>query len=285
VVVFPEGQVREASFENTEESAQPQIASRTNETPTRRFSGEVIRIVETVSYNNGDSYNSDSYSSADSYNSADASQDPNVLQTAFEEPQSDERDAIARADSGSQTPDRFEASSQARALRPAEASPGPSASPRPTTQVVWVEPSRTDPAPGEYSSRAQESSATGSTTIDSEPVDAAMVEPVTADTAMVETPTAPMHLQASYGYDKTYAWLKGKLERSRLDGTWKLRYIPISGETDRFGGSVVLADSSQLDGYSVGDFIAVEGHLGNHDSNSSGFAPVYQALRIKSLAR
>ena len=36
-----------------------------------------------------------------------------------------------------------------------------------------------------------------------------------------------------YGYDPQYKWLRGKLEYSEREGRWKLRYIPVHGETRR----------------------------------------------------
>lgn len=93
-------------------------------------------------------------------------------------------------------------------------------------------------------------------------------------------PTRPAN-HASYGHDPDYAWLKGRLEYSNIDRRWKLRYIPIDGETDSHGGSVVLADSELLTGFASGDFIAVQGKLGGR--SSTAFAPDYEVTRIKRL--
>ena len=93
-------------------------------------------------------------------------------------------------------------------------------------------------------------------------------------------PTRPAN-HASYGHDPNYGWLKGRLEYSNIDRRWKLRYIPIDGETDSHGGSVVLADSELLTGFASGDFIAVQGKLGGR--SSTAFAPDYEVTRIKRL--
>lgn len=87
--------------------------------------------------------------------------------------------------------------------------------------------------------------------------------------------------RASYGHDPGYAWMKGKLEYSRIDRRWKLRYIPIDGETDEHGGSVLLPDSPLLDGFEPGDFIAVQGALAGEAS--AGYAPPYELSRVKRL--
>ncbi len=84
-----------------------------------------------------------------------------------------------------------------------------------------------------------------------------------------------MGARSSYQYDPAYRWLKGKLEYSRADRTWKLRYIPITGETDKFGGSVILEDSPKLDGFQAGDVVTVQGALGREDLDHAGFAPIY----------
>ncbi len=91
--------------------------------------------------------------------------------------------------------------------------------------------------------------------------------------------------RARYGYDPQYKWLKGKLEYSQRDRRWKLRYIPISGETDDYGGSVVLDDESRLSGYERGDFIKVHGQIGRAAEEEKGFAPDFQISRVVPVDR
>jgi hypothetical protein len=64
---------------------------------------------------------------------------------------------------------------------------------------------------------------------------------------------------AAYGYDADYATLRGKLEYSVTTRRWKLNYLPPEGPIDEFGGSVVLPDPSQLNGFEAGDFVTVQG--------------------------
>lgn len=88
--------------------------------------------------------------------------------------------------------------------------------------------------------------------------------------------------KAGYGYDPNYAWLRGRLEYSQVDRRWKLRYIPIDGETDDYGGSVVLPDPSVLSGCERGDFIEVRGKPGEAPTDTQkGFAPVYHVTQVK----
>ena len=86
-----------------------------------------------------------------------------------------------------------------------------------------------------------------------------------------------------YGYDPQYRWLKGELEYSQIDRRWKLRYIPIDGATDKFGGSVVLSDSTLLEGHKRGDFVEVRGRLGQLAPEQQGFAPSYELTNVKRL--
>lgn len=90
--------------------------------------------------------------------------------------------------------------------------------------------------------------------------------------------------RASYGYDPEYRWLRGKLEYSQIDRHWKLRYIPVDGATDQFGGSVVLPDPKVLSGCQRGDFIEVRGQLGQQNSKNS-YAPTYEVAEVKRLAQ
>ncbi len=96
-----------------------------------------------------------------------------------------------------------------------------------------------------------------------------------------DTPTG-FTPQPNYGHNPDYKQLRGKLEYSQIDRRWKLRYIPIDGRTDRYGGSVVLTDTSLLSGCERGDFIEVHGQIGRHDPKR-GFAPTYQADEVKRL--
>lgn len=99
--------------------------------------------------------------------------------------------------------------------------------------------------------------------------------------AVYEQP-AQFAAQARYGYDPEYRWLRGRLEYSAIDRRWKLRYIPIDGQTDRYGGSVILADEALLAGCERGQFVEVQGHVGKHDPRA-GFAPEYVVSALKRL--
>lgn len=88
--------------------------------------------------------------------------------------------------------------------------------------------------------------------------------------------------RAGYGYDLDYAWVRGKLEYSEIDRCWKLRYIPVDGETDRYGGSMALPDASVLTGCERGDFVEIHGRVGHQDLKK-GYAPTYEVAEVKRL--
>ena len=90
--------------------------------------------------------------------------------------------------------------------------------------------------------------------------------------------------QTFYGRAPDYGWLRGKLEYSQIDRLWKLRYIPVDGKTDEFGGSVVFADTAALAGLERGDFVEVRGQVGKQ-APKNGFAPTYQVAQAERLGK
>lgn len=86
---------------------------------------------------------------------------------------------------------------------------------------------------------------------------------------------------ASFSHHTSYSWLRGKLEYSTAGRRWKLRYIPIDGQTDTFGGSVVLPDSPQLEQFKPGQLVTVEGAIGNSPAEHGSFSPIYELRSIK----
>ena len=80
-----------------------------------------------------------------------------------------------------------------------------------------------------------------------------------------------------YGYDPAYGWLRGRLEYSASQRQWKLRYIPIDGTTDQFGGSVVLADGTQTQGLKPGDFVTAQGRVVAASQSGRDFSPRYRS--------
>jgi hypothetical protein len=88
----------------------------------------------------------------------------------------------------------------------------------------------------------------------------------------------------AYGYDPSYGWLRGRLEYSASQRQWKLRYIPIDGATDQFGGSVVLADGAATQGLRAGDFVTAQGRVVGASQPGRGFSPRYEVASIEPAA-
>ncbi len=87
---------------------------------------------------------------------------------------------------------------------------------------------------------------------------------------------------SAYAYDPAYGWLRGRLEYSASQRQWKLRYIPIDGTTDQFGGSVVLADGTPTQGLRAGDFVTAQGHVIGASQPGRGFSPRYEVASIQA---
>lgn len=105
------------------------------------------------------------------------------------------------------------------------------------------------------------------------------IHPPSAHGTSVRTRAAASARDQPYGYDPDYTWLRGKLEYSQRDRRWKLRYIPVDGSTDRYGGSVVLTNPQQLDGFEPGEFVEIEGTLAGSVGREP-FAPGYRVERV-----
>ena len=90
---------------------------------------------------------------------------------------------------------------------------------------------------------------------------------------------------AGYAYAPDYGWLRGRLEYSQSLRQWKLRYIPIDGKTDEFGGSVKLPTSNELAAFKTGDMVSVRGSVARQPSASGSFAPQYDLASIEPVVR
>ncbi len=112
----------------------------------------------------------------------------------------------------------------------------------------------------------------------------AVASQATADTSSKSLPAKHQEQSSSrYGFDTNYRWLRGRLDYSQIDHRWRLRYIPIDGQTDQYGGSVRLADTSLLSAYRSGQFVEVSGRVIEMPQDNSEYAPLYQIDRIRPL--
>jgi hypothetical protein len=84
-----------------------------------------------------------------------------------------------------------------------------------------------------------------------------------------------------YAQSADYASLSGRLEYSQSTQRWKLRYIPIDGQTDQYGGSVVLDGPALLANFNPGDFVTVQGTIAGKGADGRSFAPTYELRNIE----
>jgi hypothetical protein len=89
---------------------------------------------------------------------------------------------------------------------------------------------------------------------------------------------------AQYSFAPDYSLLQGRLEHSQASGQWKLRYIPIDGTTDEFGGSVILDNPQALGDLAAGDYVQIRGELLEDERDGMTFAPVYRIVTTQAVA-
>jgi hypothetical protein len=89
--------------------------------------------------------------------------------------------------------------------------------------------------------------------------------------------------RAYYAHDPAYQWLRGRLEYSQVEKHWKLRYIPLDGTMDDFGGSVIIANPAVLAGLERGEWVEVRGKPGHADRTGRSYAPEYEVVDVKRL--
>lgn len=101
-----------------------------------------------------------------------------------------------------------------------------------------------------------------------------------AGEAVAHSVQRPAAASQSYGIAGDYETLHGRLEYSQSSRQWKLRYIPIDGQTDQYGGSVVLSDSPALASLHAGDFVIASGRVASQSAPRSGYSPQYELDQI-----
>ncbi len=64
-----------------------------------------------------------------------------------------------------------------------------------------------------------------------------------------------------FGFDPQYQWLRGQLQYTQASNQWQLRYLPVQGGADQFGGQVFIANPQVLGTLRPGDYVQVRGKL------------------------
>ncbi len=108
------------------------------------------------------------------------------------------------------------------------------------------------------------------------------VSPVLAQSTAAPARTAlpDQTLMPDFGHAEDYSWLAGKLQYSRFNKSWRLRFASVD-EEDRYGGSVTIVDDLRLAGLKDGQMVRVEGQLVNPEAKRS--APPYEVNSIQAF--
>jgi hypothetical protein len=83
-----------------------------------------------------------------------------------------------------------------------------------------------------------------------------------------------------FAHDASYHWLVGRLDYSKIQNAWTLRFASVEDE-DRCGGSVTLEDDRRLREFKSGQLVRVEGNLLNPEDPQAH--PAYQVRDIQLL--
>ena len=90
--------------------------------------------------------------------------------------------------------------------------------------------------------------------------------------------------KSRYGHSKDYTSLRGQLEYSASNRVWKIRYIPIHGQQDAYGGEFVLSNPAKLEAFQSGDYVTIKGAIvaaGASTGNTGG--PQYAPNQVAPL--
>ncbi len=88
------------------------------------------------------------------------------------------------------------------------------------------------------------------------------------NTALPEDP-------ARFGFDPTYRWLRGQLQYYPQTGYWGVRYVPLGGAADSYGGVAVIDNPEVLGGVQPGEYLAVQGYLETAEAGNGQFLPLF----------
>ena len=103
---------------------------------------------------------------------------------------------------------------------------------------------------------------------------------VTPASAPASSPAAAAPGQR-YAQSNNYTTLSGRLEYLQSSERWKLRYIPIDGQTDAYGGSVLLDNPTLMAKFKPGDFVTVQGSVSSQATDNRGYSPLYDLQNIQ----
>jgi hypothetical protein len=121
-------------------------------------------------------------------------------------------------------------------------------------------------------------------------VDTLPLPPVSAAAAPLRTTSNPSEIKQAYlpklNHADDYSSVTGQLYYIHADGgLWVVRYAPVDRE-DRFGGSVVLAEATNMSNFREGDLVTVSGEILNEGRASKWLGgPLYRTTGAELIER
>lgn len=86
-----------------------------------------------------------------------------------------------------------------------------------------------------------------------------------------------------FSYDKQqYRWLRGIVEFDEEEKHWNITYNATPDQSDKFGGNIVLLDQGQLNRFTNGDVVLIDGHIDGSQQDKMG-KPFYRVARAQKL--
>lgn len=85
--------------------------------------------------------------------------------------------------------------------------------------------------------------------------------------------------QRRFAHHPQFQWVEGRLDFVEESRRWRIRYRPV-GDEDEWGGVLWLAETTALDGFQAGDFVAIQGAFSGQPA-PEGPMPEYQIERIR----
>lgn len=86
-----------------------------------------------------------------------------------------------------------------------------------------------------------------------------------------------------FNYDKqNYRWLRGIVEFDEQEKRWNITYNATPNKTDKFGGNIVLIDQGQLNRFTNGDVVLIDGRIDGSQQDKMG-KPCYRISKAQKL--
>lgn len=133
----------------------------------------------------------------------------------------------------------------------------------PPISTAYAATTTTAPVPEATEEAAEEGAESEKTAAEETPA----VQPpinVYKDGAVARRTFTDITAHPKFAHDPNYHWLVGKLDYSKIQQAWTLRFASVE-EDDRYGGSVTLMEPGEMKEFRSGQLVRVEGRMENPD--------------------